>query len=424
MKMLNKLFGKKETPKKDTVLEFKDGSEMDFDIFWLKRELEFQHQNDKFQFRTNENHSLKFGEVINSLFDIRKEELSVLSINDGSLKTIEGEQDIWDYEFLQHYKRNENGEYSYYMEGCSKLSNQIVLTLAYKTYEKGKTDNDKSISKKDAMLIVHMQYPDGAKDEVVYIQSTFCIPTIRFERSKKGINPQPLSLSLLIAYDYKPANETIDEFYKVFNSAKEKLNSNKTKELDYLESEILDVIYHPQAAKEFYFGKKAMSENRYWDAIAYFDNAFKALQSQWWKEQLSDKEFQTLIECSFLIGYCYYEIGLFDKSYKYLEFPANNSNGYQYQSEYINCLIALKDIRALINIDSNLNSLSKIPANEWTESILFFYLFLLRRKAFCLIELEQYEKAIEILNLILEDDPENEFAKQEIKYIRQLKNKE
>ena len=43
MKMLNKLFGKKETPKKDTVLEFKDGSEMDFDIFWLKRELEFQH---------------------------------------------------------------------------------------------------------------------------------------------------------------------------------------------------------------------------------------------------------------------------------------------------------------------------------------------------------------------------------------------
>ena len=110
--MLNKLFGKKETPKKDTVLEFKDGSEMDFDIFWLQRELEFQHQNDKFQFRTNENHSLKFGEVINSLFDIRKEELSVLSINDGSLKIIEGEQDIWDYEFLQHYKRNENGEYS------------------------------------------------------------------------------------------------------------------------------------------------------------------------------------------------------------------------------------------------------------------------------------------------------------------------
>jgi tetratricopeptide (TPR) repeat protein len=422
--MLNKLFGKKENKKKDTVLEFKDGSQMDFDIFWLQRELEFQHQNDKFQFRTNENHSLKFGELINSLFDVRKEELSVLSINDGSLTTIEGEDNIWKYEFLQHYKRNEKGEYGYYREGCSKLTNQIVLTLAYKTYEKGKTDNDKSISKKDAMLIVHMQYPDGAKDEVVYIQSTFCIPTIRFERSKKGINPQPLSLSLLIAYDYKLANETIDEFYKVFNSAKEKVNSNKTNELDYLESEILEVLYHPQAAKEFYFGKKAMAENRFWDAIAYFDNAFKALQSQWWKEKLSDEEFQTLIECSFLIGYCYYELGLFEKSYKYLEFSAKNSgNGYKYQSEYINCLIALHDIRAFMVIDHHLEILTNKAEEERNDLDYDFYMFLSRRKAYCLIELGQYEQAETYLKRILENEPENEFAKKEMEYINNLKNK-
>jgi len=31
--MLDKFFGKKENEKKDTVLEFKDGSEIDFDIF-------------------------------------------------------------------------------------------------------------------------------------------------------------------------------------------------------------------------------------------------------------------------------------------------------------------------------------------------------------------------------------------------------
>jgi hypothetical protein len=422
--MLNKLFGKKENKKKDSVLEFKDGSQMDFDIFWLQRELEFQHQNDKFQFRTNENHSLKFGELISSLFDVRKEELSVLSINDGSLTTIEGEDNIWNYEFLQHYKRNEKGEYGYYREGCSKLTNQIVLTLAYRTYEKGKTDNDKSISKKDAMLIVHLQYPDGAKDEVVYIQATFCIPTIRFERSKKGINPQPLSLSLLIAFDYKPANETIDEFYKVFNSAKEKVNSNKINELDYLESEILEVLYHPLAAKEFYFGKKAMAENRFWDAIAYFDNAFKALQSQWWNEKLSDEEFQTLIECSFLIGYCYYELGLFEKSFKYLDFSAyNNGNAYKYQSEYINCLIALHDIRALMLIDHHLEILTNKSEEERNDLDYDFYMFLSRRKAYCLIELGQYEQAETYLKMILENEPENEFAKKEMEYINNLKNK-
>jgi tetratricopeptide (TPR) repeat protein len=345
--MFNKLFGKKENPKKDSLIEFKDGSKLDFDIFWLERELEFQHQNDKIQFRTNENHSLKFGELINSLFDIRKEELSVLTINDGSLKVIEGEQEIWNYEFLGHYNRNEKGEYEYYREGCSKLANQIVLNLSYKTYEKSKSDNDKSISKVDAMLMVHLQYPEGLKDKVLYVQTTFCLPTVKLERSKKGINPQPQSLSILIGFDFKTKEETENEFYSIFNSAKDKLNAGNVEQMDYLERELLEVLFHPQIAKEFYFGKKVMSENRFWDAIEYFNNAFKALQQKWWDENLSDQEFQTLIECSFLIGYCYYELGLFDKAFKYLEFAAKNSkNGYKYQSEYINCLIALKDIRS------------------------------------------------------------------------------
>jgi tetratricopeptide (TPR) repeat protein len=422
--MLNRLFKKKEDDKKDTVIEFKDGSQMDFDIFWLQRELEFQHQNQKIQFRTNENHSLKFGAVVNSLFDIRKEELAVLTINDGSLTIIEGEGNIWDYEFLKHYKRDEKGEYSYYREGCSKLTNQIVLTLAYRTYDKSQSDQDKSISKKDAMLIVHLQYPEGLKDKVMYIQATFCLPTIKLERSKKGINPQPDYLSILIGYDYRPNEESTNEFLSVYNSAKEKLNNDKTSQMNYLEREILEVIFHPQIAKEFYFGKKVMSENRYWDAIEYFDNAFNALQQKWWKEQLSDEEFHTLIECSFLIGYCYYELGLFDKSYKYLEFSAKNSgDGYKYQSEYINCLIALHDIRALMIIDHHLEILTNKAEEERNNLDYEFYMFLSRRKAYCLIELGQYEQAEIYLKKILENDPENKFAKEEMEYINSLKNK-
>jgi tetratricopeptide (TPR) repeat protein len=421
--MFKKIFGKKETDKKDTVLEFKDGSEMDFDIFWLQRELEFQHQNEKIQFRTNENHSLKFGELVNSLFDIRKEELSVLSINDGSLTTIEGEENIWNYEFLSHYKRNEKGEYSYFREGCSNLTNQTVLTLSYRTHLKADSDNDKSISKKDAILIVHLQYPEGLKDKTLYVQTTFCLPTVELERSKKGFNPQPKSLSILIGFDYRPKEEVEKEFLTIFNSAKEKLQSNKINELEYLEKELLEVLYHPQIAKEFYFGKKVMTENRFWDAIEYFNNAFKSLQQKWWNDQLSDEEFQSLIECSFLIGYCYYELGLIDKSYKYLEFSAKNSNnGYKYQSEYINCLIALKDIRSLMIIDHNIEILTKKSEDERTEYDFDFQLFLIRRRCYCLIELKLYNQAEEGLKHILSIDPENQFAKQEIEYIKQIKN--
>jgi tetratricopeptide (TPR) repeat protein len=421
--MFNKLFGKKDISKKDTVIELKDGTQMDFDIYWLQRELEFQHQVDKIQFRTNENHSLKFGELINSLFDIRKNELSVLSINDGSLTTIEGEDNIWNYEFLQHYKRNENGEYKYYCEGCSNLMNQKVLTLSYSPHSNTDSDNDKSISKKDGILIVHLQYPEGLKDKTLYVQTTFCLPTVMLERSKKGMNPQPKSLSILIGFDYRKKEEIENEFFTVFNSAKEKLKNNKFNELEYLERELLEVLYHPQIAKEFYFGKKVMTEKRFWDAIEYFNNAFKALQYKWWNDNLTDEEIQTLIECSFLIGYCYYELSLFDKSYKYLEFSARNSNnGYKYQSEYINCLIALKDIRSLMLIDSNLETLTNKKEEERAENDYDFFMFLLRRKAYCLIELKQYDSAEDILNHILKNDPENEFAKQEIEYIKQLKN--
>ena len=423
--MLNKLFGKKETPKKDTVIELKDGTQMDFDIYWLQRELEFQHQNDKLQFRTNENHSLKFGELVNSLFDIRKEELSILSVNDGNLTTIEGDENIWNYEFLQHYSRDENGDYNYFRVGCVGLINQTVLTLSYRTHLKSDADNDKSISKKDAILIVHLQYPEGLKDKTLYVQTTFCLPTAMLDRSKKGMNPQPKSLSILIGFDYRLNDEVEREFFTIFNSAKEKLKTNKTEELDFLEREILEVLFHPQIAKEFYFGKKVMAENRFWDAIEYFNNAFKALQHKWWDDNLDDEEFKILIECSFLIGYCYYELGLFDKSYKYLELSAKNSKrGYKYQSEYINCLIALKDFRSLMIIDNNLKELTTLNDDDKTNEAYEFQLFLIRRRCYCLIELKLYDKAEEGLKYILSIDPENKFAKQEIEYIKQLKNNE
>jgi tetratricopeptide (TPR) repeat protein len=147
------------------------------------------------------------------------------------------------------------------------------------------------------------------------------------------------------------------------------------------------------------------------------------LQYKWWDDNLTDEEFQTLIECSFSIGYCYYELSLFDKSYKYLEFSARNSKeGYKYQSEYINCLIALKDIRSLMIIDHNLEVLTNKKEDDRTRNDYDFYMFLLRRKAYCMIELKQYDSAESILQKILENDPESEFAKQEIEYINQLKN--
>lgn len=50
-------------------------------------------------------------------------------------------------------------------------------------------------------------------------------------------------------------------------------------------------------------------------------------------------------------------------------------------------------------------------------------MFLQRRKAYCLIELEQYEQAETYLKNILESEPDNQFANQEMKYINKMKKK-
>jgi tetratricopeptide (TPR) repeat protein len=69
-----------------------------------------------------------------------------------------------------------------------------------------------------------------------------------------------------------------------------------------------------------------------------------------------------------------------------------------------------------------LETLTNKKEEERAENDYDFFMFLLRRKAYCLIELKQYDSAEDILNHILKNDPENEFAKQEIEYIKQLKN--
>jgi tetratricopeptide (TPR) repeat protein len=47
----------------------------------------------------------------------------------------------------------------------------------------------------------------------------------------------------------------------------------------------------------------------------------------------------------------------------------------------------------------------------------------MRRKAYCLIELKQYEQAETYLKKILENEPDNKFAKEEMEYLNLLKSK-
>lgn len=391
----------------------------DMNIYWLERELEFQNQRGKHQFRVNQKNPAQFGKIINALFGIRKEELGVLSVDDGNFKTIQDKEEIWNYDFLNHCKKLKGHDYRSNEGGCCKLANQVVLTLSYRTYESGFEDKDKSLSKKEAILIIHLQHPYGSIDHAAYIQVTFCQPIIWLERSKKGFLPQTQNLTLLMAYDYRKVDENIKELNKLLYSAEQKISKEQYDDLTNLEYELISVMEPRDVEKDFTCGKFAMKDSRFWDAILYFENALNSLLEKIWKEKLTDKESDILYESSSCIGSCYYEIGLFDKAYKYLEFSARgNEKKYKYQCEYISCLIKLHDIRVLNVIDHQLEKMEGIPQAERTSQNQEFIIFLLKRKAYCLFKCGQSEQSKIYLKQILEIDPRDEFARHQIKNIR------
>ena len=177
--------------------------------------------------------------------------------------------------------------------------------------------------------------------------------------------------------------------------------------------------------KNFVEGRKAMAKNRYLAAIEYFIDTYKILQQKWWEEGTSDQEIMTLIDCSYLIGLCYYELGDYFRAYKYLEFSASfDLDTNIYIAKYIDCLIDFRDVRACKEIDRYLDFLENKKEEKRTKDDFEFYMFLLNRRAYCMIELKIYDQAEVTLNRILELDPENQYAKEWIDPVKQMREEQ
>ena len=149
----------------------------------------------------------------------------------------------------------------------------------------------------------------------------------------------------------------------------------------------------PDIGNEYYWGKKAFSEKRYLDAILYLKNIYSILKNKWYKKGLSSNEMNILTECSFLIGFSYNDMKMYDKAYNYLELAgrANNKN-YKYKREFINCLVNSKNLLSIIYLDDYLQDMKNINEEKRTPEDLNFFYFLLRRKAFILIEIDQLDR--------------------------------
>jgi tetratricopeptide (TPR) repeat protein len=390
---------------------------------WMPHEKELQHQKEKVQFRGNVNSPVELGTVINTLFNIRKEDVDTLVVNDGNLKEFKIADEIWSYNMLNHYipASEENEKQNNFVDGCSNLINQVVLTLSYHTYKTSSANPDeRSTLNRDSILIIHLQTAGGNKEKAVYVQATFTKPVPRYERNFKGSLPQPSSFSILMTFDYEPREKLTKEMEMFVDSALEKIKEGK--KLTYLEHQLLaNGLRFPEY--DFKSGNSALEQMRFWDALNYFKSAHELLKQKWWHEDLTDDEYYILFESAYKIGFCYMELKLFDKAYYYLEFAvkSNADTTNKYKIEFINCMNALSDIRTLSFVRTYRQELQKKKPEEFTANDDFFLQFLIRREAYNLIELKEYRSAEVLLKQILENDPENDFAINELEYLKKKK---
>ena len=113
-------------------------------------------------------------------------------------------------------------------------------------------------------------------------------------------------------------------------------------------------------------------------------------------------------------------------SFKYL----NSANNILYPdtsskvfAELINSLVNTQCSLALVYIENMLGQYGNNPKKFDSDEDKALYLFLLRRKGYCLIERQNYKDAKVLFNKVLSFNKDDEMAKSELKYIEECEKK-
>ncbi len=229
----------------------------------------------------------------------------------------------------------------------------------------------------------------------------------------------PTTMSLLLAYDFASADQLRSEADYMWKDAQIKQGEGNTKDLTDEQQLLLDVtdanvVYH------IYWGRKYMLSNRYYDAIAYLENAYLTYRQQFFT--LSDAEKNQFYYMAYCLGFCYCELGLYEKAYYYLSLMSKSGN-MESIAEYVNVLANSGDIRVFYEINGILKDLDQRydTSEEMPENVSLFRSFLGRRHAFSLIEFGMLDEAEKEFKKLLNDPSSLDYAVNELAYIKKLR---
>lgn len=411
---LKSLFNKKQEEKTT-----RDIADFLNDSNYLTSELRFQHQPTDIQMRANKNEKVTLGTLLNRTFDIRKEEVSDMGIIsnyfDKQLEIIHDCDKIWNYDLCEAILNiNTQEDISY------KHGENVILAISYRKWGASENDVDKSISRSNETIIIHLR-GTGAGHNSWFISATILMPSPAYEKDKTYAKDRnsPKILEVSFAYDSSDPKDRITQYNYLKEDALEKIKQGKYDEITEEQTWLLDQL-HINISTDYWWGNKVQKENRFWDAIIYFENVYKALQDQWREGTITDEGKDYFFKTCFRLGYCYNELQLYEKALFYLAitYPVNNLD---YKIEYINCLVNSKDFRAIYTIHDELVKISELNKEDITEHVIFYHNFLRRRRAYTFIDMGKLDEAEEAFKEMLDEDANKDYALDELVYIQKLR---
>ena len=379
---------------------------------WIISEHEIQQQSSILRYRTNESYHFRLGDALSQLYDIQKEEISKMHIIFGKEHySIDRKDEIWDYNIIEKYTEKQTNE--------TIPDIHQFINLIYRNRNKRNVFRGTSNMLLESTIMIHCHPVSQYKKQTAYFNISISIPDFPFPQFHcwKGNDTRLTCRIFTIAYDYATPSQAQAEY----NYMKENVDEAELKGYNSLTDAEQLLLKHisPDIGNEFYWGKKAFNDYRYMDAILYLKNVFNNLRDNWYKKGLSSKEMALLTECSYMIGYSYNDMRLYDKAYQYLELAGKaNNRSYKYKQELINCMVNSHNLLSIIYIDGFLQDMRNMPDSKRTSEDIHFFYFLLRRKAYILIEMEQLDDAEFILSQLLQKDPDNLVVLKELAYIQ------
>ena len=182
-----------------------------------------------------------------------------------------------------------------------------------------------------------------------------------------------------------------------------------------------DKVFTKDQLKDIYAkSDELLSQRRIFEAMQGYEYIHRALKIEYTKAESTEETEELFFEATFQLGFCLVELGIYEKATYYLDW-AQEGNKAEYAQEYINCMCNNNDVRALGVIENQLKTIVKPDEPEYQEAYEFHKAFLLRRKAYVLINWHKFDAAETLLKEMLNDPNSKEYAQHELECIQQMR---